>query len=24
MPLAPQWRAIGKSNIAEWERSDTA
>ena len=24
MPLAPQWRAIGQPNIAEWERSDTA
>ena len=24
MPLAPQWRALGKPHIAEWERSETA
>ena len=23
MPLAPQWRALGKSVVAEWERRDT-
>ena len=23
MPLAAQWRALGKSDIAEWERSET-
>ena len=22
MPLAPQWRALGKGHVAEWERSD--
>jgi hypothetical protein len=23
MPLAPQWRALGKGHAAEWERSET-
>ncbi len=22
MPLAPQWRALGKGHAAEWERSE--